>query len=146
MITSVGVCVNPFICLQQLTSPEALDQLYLPGWCVEQPVVSLSNLQWPHSGLAFRVHRCISNLSQCLRKAPTITGLGFRITTQRLLVLVQFLMGEISDRHVFFTPGMKMELAPYMAITQAARRGDLSVFNKAASDYAAQLQEDKTYT
>ena len=87
-----------------------------------------------------------SNLSQCLRKAPTITGLGFRITAQRLLVVVQLLMGEIPDRHVFFTPGMKMELAPYMAITQAVRRGDLSVFNKAVSDHAARLQEDKTYT
>ena len=87
-----------------------------------------------------------SNLSQCLRKTPTITGLGFRISAQRLLVVVQLLMGEIPDRHVFLTPGMKVELAPYMAITQAVRRGDLSVFNKAVVDHAARLREDKTYT
>ncbi len=87
-----------------------------------------------------------SNLSQCLRKAPTITGLGFRISAQRLLVVVQLLMGEIPDRLIFLTPGMKTELAPYMAITQAVRRGDLSVFNKAVADHAARLQEDKTYT
>jgi 26S proteasome regulatory subunit N3 len=87
-----------------------------------------------------------SNLSQCLRKTPTNTGLGFRIAAQRLLVVIQLLMGEIPDRHVFVSPGMKAELAPYMVITQAVRRGDLSVFNKAVSDHVSRLQEDKTYT
>jgi 26S proteasome regulatory subunit N3 len=55
-------------------------------------------------------------------------------------------MGEIPDRHVFLVPSMQAELAPYMAITQAVRRGDLSVFNKAVSDHAARLQEDRTFT
>jgi len=87
-----------------------------------------------------------SNLSQCLRKAPTNTGLGFRITAQRLLVVVQLLMGEIPKRHVFFTKGMKTELAPYLAITQAVRRGDLAVYTKVVSEQSAQLQSDDTYT
>lgn len=103
-----------------------------------------------HSGriqaLRLEYTSAYSNLSQCLRKAPTNTGLGFRIAAQRLLVVVQLLMGEIPDRHTFFTSGMKKELAPYMVITQAVRRGDLSVFNKAVSDHSARLREDGTYT
>jgi 26S proteasome regulatory subunit N3 len=90
--------------------------------------------------------KAFSNLSQCLRKAPTNTGLGFRITAQRLLVVVQLLMGEIPDRGIFFAKGMKTELAPYLAITQAVRRGDLAVFTKVVSEQATRLQQDETYT
>jgi 26S proteasome regulatory subunit N3 len=87
-----------------------------------------------------------SNLSQCLRKAPTNTGLGFRLSVQRLLLVVQLLMGEIPKRHVFFTKGMKTELAPYLAITQAVRRGDLAVYTKVVSEQSSQIQLDDTYT
>ena len=90
--------------------------------------------------------KAFSNLSQCLRKAPTNTGLGFRTAARRLLVVVQLLMGEIPDRHVFFTKGMQTELAPYLAITQAVRRGDLAVFNSVVSEQASLLQNDNTYT
>jgi len=87
-----------------------------------------------------------SNLSQCIRKAPTNTGLGFRIAAQRLWIVVQLLMGEIPERHVFFTKGMKAELGPYLLITQAVRRGDLAVFNKVVSEHTARLRHDQTYT
>lgn len=87
-----------------------------------------------------------SGLSQCLRKAPTNTGVGFRIAAQRLLVVVQMLMGDIPERHVFFTKGMKAELLPYLHITQAVRRGDLAVFTEVVSKYATRLQQDGTYT
>merc|ERR1712137_983164 len=42
--------------------------------------------------------------------------------------------------------GMKAELAPYMAITQAVRRGDLAVCTKVVSEQASQLRQDETYT
>eukprot|EP00522_Entomoneis_paludosa_P016393 CAMPEP_0172445038 /NCGR_PEP_ID=MMETSP1065-20121228/5021_1 /TAXON_ID=265537 /ORGANISM="Amphiprora paludosa, Strain CCMP125" /LENGTH=503 /DNA_ID=CAMNT_0013195831 /DNA_START=165 /DNA_END=1676 /DNA_ORIENTATION=+ len=87
-----------------------------------------------------------SNLSQSLRKAPTNTALGFRIAAQRLLVVVQLLMGEIPERPVFFTAGMKQELEPYLLITQAVRRGDLAVFTKVVSEQKERLQADETYT
>lgn len=103
-----------------------------------------------HSGriqaLRLEYTKAFSNLSQCLRKAPTNTGLGFRIAAQRLLVVVQLLMGEIPERHVFFTQGMQREHAAYLAITQAVRRGDLAVFNKVVSEQATRLQQDQTYT
>jgi len=130
---------------------------------VEQANKLLSNATFPESAsnnelcrylyYSGRIHAlrleyttAFSNLSQCLRKAPTNTGLGFRISAQRLLVVVQLLMGEIPKRHVFFTKGMKTELAPYLAITQAVRRGDLAVYTKVVSEQSSQLQVDATYT
>lgn len=87
-----------------------------------------------------------SNLSQCLRKCPSNTGLGFRIAVQRLLVVVQLLMGEIPDRSVFFGEGMKGELRPYLEIAQAVRRGDLAVFHETVGGHADRLRVDGTYT
>jgi 26S proteasome regulatory subunit N3 len=87
-----------------------------------------------------------SNLSQCLRKAPTNTGLGFRIAVQRLLVVVQLLMGEIPERSVFFAHEMKGELEPYLKITQAVRRGDLVVFHETVNQFSDRLKLDGTYT
>ncbi|KAL3903387.1 MAG: hypothetical protein SGILL_010465 [Bacillariaceae sp.] len=130
---------------------------------IEQAHKLLSNATFPESAsnnelcrylyysgriqaLRLEYTKAFSNLSQCLRKAPTNTGPGFRITAQRLLVVVQLLMGEIPDRGIFFAKGMKTELAPYLAITQAVRRGDLAVFTKVVSEQAARLQQDETYT
>ena len=87
-----------------------------------------------------------SNLSQALRKCPSNTGLGFRIAVQRLLVVVQLLMGEIPDRSVFFGEGMVVELKPYLEIAQAVRRGDLAVFHSTVGTHAQRLRLDGTYT
>jgi len=103
-----------------------------------------------HSGriqaLRLEYTSAFSNLSQCLRKAPTNTGLGFRIATQRLLVVVQLLMGEIPERTDFLAEGMTVELKPYMKISQAVRRGDLAVFHETASAFADRFREDGTFT
>jgi 26S proteasome regulatory subunit N3 len=130
---------------------------------VEQAQKLLSNSTFPeaasnnqlcrylyHSGriqaLRLEYTSAFSNLSQCLRKVPTNTGLGFRIAVQRLLVVVQLLMGEIPERSVFDTKGMVNELAPYMKITQAVRRGDLAVFGETVQEHAERLKADYTFT
>lgn len=87
-----------------------------------------------------------SNLSQCLRKAPSNTALGFRIAAQRLVVVVQLLMGEIPERHVFFTSNMKTELEPYLKITQAVRLGDLAHYTQVVSKHTERFKIDATYT
>mmetsp|Transcript_18712 Transcript_18712/g.26363 ORF Transcript_18712/g.26363 Transcript_18712/m.26363 type:complete len:612 (+) Transcript_18712:169-2004(+) len=130
---------------------------------VEQAQKLLSNSTFPESAsnnqlcrflyysgriqaLRLKYTSSFSNLSQCLRKTPTNTGLGFRIAVQRLLVVVQLLMGEIPDRSVFFTKGMIWELAPYLKLTQAVRRGDLSIFHSTVNQFALRFREDCTHT
>jgi 26S proteasome regulatory subunit N3 len=42
-----------------------------------------------------------ASLTQALRKGPEVGALGFRIQAQKLLVIVELLMGEIPHRSVF---------------------------------------------
>jgi 26S proteasome regulatory subunit N3 len=79
-------------------------------------------------------------------KLPPTQALAFALPPSASLITVQLLMGEIPERHVFFLKGMKTELSPYLAITQAVRQGDLAVFTKTVSLQATQLQTDGTYT
>mmetsp|Transcript_3696 Transcript_3696/g.7746 ORF Transcript_3696/g.7746 Transcript_3696/m.7746 type:complete len:574 (-) Transcript_3696:177-1898(-) len=136
----------------------------LEGDQVEQAQKLLSNATFPtetatnnqlvrylyYSGrvqaLRLEYTRAYANLSQALRKSPSNAGLGFRIAAQRLLVVVQLLMGEIPDRSVFFGEGMTVELKPYLEIVQAVRRGDLAVFHATVSTHAERLRIDGTYT
>ena len=136
----------------------------LAGDEVEQAQKLLSNASFPaesagnnqlvrylyHSGrvqaLRLEYTQSYSNLSQALRKSPTNAGLGFRIAVQRLLVVVQLLMGEVPDRSVFFGKGMVSELRPYLEIAQAVRRGDLAVFHSTVASHADRLRDDRTYT
>ena len=68
------------------------------------------------------------------------------ICVQRLVIVTQLLMGEVPERRVFFQSGMKLELSPYLAITQAVRQGDLGRFEATVASHAARLQTDGTYT
>mmetsp|Transcript_23404 Transcript_23404/g.44031 ORF Transcript_23404/g.44031 Transcript_23404/m.44031 type:complete len:522 (-) Transcript_23404:80-1645(-) len=87
-----------------------------------------------------------SKLSQSLRKAPENTGLAFRVAVQKLLIIVQLLMGEIPSRDIFFTEGMRALLLPYMELTAAVRQGDLTTFNKIASKHQPTFVADGTDT
>ena len=87
-----------------------------------------------------------SRLSQCLRKAPTNAGLAFRVAAQKLLVIVQLLMGEVPGREVFSQEGMSEHLVPYLEITSSVRNGDLSAFSAVASKHAGTFEQDGTAT
>ncbi len=54
-----------------------------------------------------------ASLTQALRKGPEVGALGFRIQTQKLLVIVELLMGEIPHRSVFANKDYQKPLAPY---------------------------------
>eukprot|EP00735_Rhodelphis_limneticus_P006285 TRINITY_DN18673_c0_g1::TRINITY_DN18673_c0_g1_i1::g.20512::m.20512 TRINITY_DN18673_c0_g1::TRINITY_DN18673_c0_g1_i1::g.20512 ORF type:complete len:509 (+),score=114.12,sp/O61470/PSMD3_ANOGA/46.72/2e-132,PCI/PF01399.22/6.7e-19,Rpn3_C/PF08375.6/5.5e+03,Rpn3_C/PF08375.6/1.9e-18,TPR_12/PF13424.1/2.8e+02,TPR_12/PF13424.1/0.0036,PCI_Csn8/PF10075.4/0.14,Apc3/PF12895.2/47,Apc3/PF12895.2/7.7 TRINITY_DN18673_c0_g1_i1:40-1527(+) len=86
-------------------------------------------------------------LLQAFRKAPQLgtSALGFRIATQRLMIIVQLLMGEIPERAVFRTTGMRDALAPYLELTQAVRRGNLNMFKEVAQQHRDQFLKDKTF-
>ncbi|KAL3785663.1 hypothetical protein HJC23_001934 [Cyclotella cryptica] len=87
-----------------------------------------------------------SALSQCLRKCPTNTGLGFRIAVQRLCVVVQLLMGEIPEREAFEGDGMRGEMRPYLEIARAVRKGDLAVFGETVTRHVQRFRLDGTFT
>lgn len=87
-----------------------------------------------------------TKLSQAMRKAPQNTAKGFRQCVHKFAIIVQLLMGEVPERSTFMTPGLVSALAPYMALTNAVRIGDLTEFNAVMKEHSALFKHDKTYT
>jgi len=87
-----------------------------------------------------------SNLSTCLRKAPTGESkgiVGFRIEVTRLLSIVQLLMGDIPPRSLFTS---HQELTPYLKLTQAVRKGDLHIFSDTVQQFRGTFIKDGMLT
>ncbi|KAF9349475.1 26S proteasome non-ATPase regulatory subunit [Mortierella sp. AD094] len=89
-------------------------------------------------------HQC---LLQAVRKAPqnNVTA-GFQQEANKLLIIVQLLMGEIPERSLFRQPVLRKALIPYFQITQAVRVGDLNKFQETLAAHAATFNADKNYT
>lgn len=84
------------------------------------------------------------NLQQALRKAPQNSALGFRVSTQKLMIIVQLLTGEIPERAVFRQQNMQQALRPYLELTKAVREGDLSKFKQVTEFAAAVFEKDQS--
>jgi 26S proteasome regulatory subunit N3 len=67
------------------------------------------------------------HLVQALRKAPQHAAVGFRQTAQKLVIVVELLLGDIPERQIFRQAALRRSLAPYFQLTQAVRMGKLSV-------------------
>jgi len=86
-------------------------------------------------------------LNNALRKALTTDATaGFQQAVQKVVVIVQLLMGEIPERSVFRQPMLKKALAPYLKITSAVRVGDLAAFQETLASNSAVFHKDTTYT
>lgn len=83
-----------------------------------------------------------ANLTQALRKAPQRAAVGFRVSANKLLIIVQLLMGDIPERATFKQAGLKKALLPYLKLTQAARVGDLAAFKDLMKEYEQQFVKD----
>ncbi|KAI0566765.1 Proteasome component PCI [Gracilaria domingensis] len=84
------------------------------------------------------------NLQQALRKATQTSGLGFRISAQKFVIIVQLLTGEVPSRDVFRQSQMQSALRPYLQITQAVRNGDMQKFKQVLEASADDFEADDT--
>merc|ERR1719450_849695 len=89
-----------------------------------------------------------SKLMQAIRKAPQApqVALGFKLSAQKLAIIVELLMGGVPDRSIFMTKELREPLRPYYAITQAVRSGDLNAFKECTAKHEALFKKDKTLT
>lgn len=83
-----------------------------------------------------------ARLSMAARKAPAGAG-GFLRGVQKLSVLVQLLMGDVPERALFNAPGLRVALAPYLALTQAVRGGDLRRFEAVVAAHRTAFAADQ---
>ncbi|XP_004521419.1 probable 26S proteasome non-ATPase regulatory subunit 3 [Ceratitis capitata] len=86
------------------------------------------------------------HLVQALRKAPQNAAVGFRQTVQKLIIVVELLLGNIPERQVFRQAALRKSLAPYFQLTQAVRLGNLKRFGEVVQNYGPKFQLDHTYT
>jgi 26S proteasome regulatory subunit N3 len=87
-----------------------------------------------------------ARLIQAQRKSPEVGALGFRLQVQKLLVIVELLMGEIPSRQVFNTAEYQKPLTPYFQIVQCAKSGDMEKFRQLITQYQKVFQADKNLT
>ena len=85
------------------------------------------------------------HLFAAIRKAPA-GAVGFLQHAHKLAVVVKMLLGEIPARDTFRQPILERPLAPYFAITQAVRQGDLGLFNAVLEQHTEKFKADDTYT
>ena len=64
-----------------------------------------------------------------MRKAPEVGAVGFRIHCQKLLIIVELLMGEIPNRQIFNQKDFQKYLFPYYQIVNFVKQGDMEKFN-----------------
>lgn len=83
-----------------------------------------------------------ANLSQALRKAPQTAAVGFRQQANKLLVIVQLLMGDIPERQVFRQKGLARSLQPYFKLAQSVRVGDLAAFQTLMQEHKESFTRD----
>lgn len=82
-----------------------------------------------------------TSLLQASRKVPP-AATAVRTAITAFLSVVQLLMGDTPERQSLSGPA----LAPYLAITQAVRAGDLSRFRAALAEHATRLESHGTLT
>lgn len=86
------------------------------------------------------------HLVQALRKAPQHAAVGFRQTVQKLIIVVELLLGNIPERQIFRQAALRKSLAPYFQLTQAVRLGNLQRFGEVVENFGPKFQQDHTYT
>lgn len=82
-------------------------------------------------------------LMHALRKGPEIGAVGFRVQVQKLLVLVELLMGEIPNRQIFAQADFKKPLGPYYHIINCVKQGEMQKFSQLVSQYGKYFALDK---
>ncbi|KAJ1506902.1 26S proteasome non-ATPase regulatory subunit [Coelomomyces lativittatus] len=81
-------------------------------------------------------------LQQAIRKAPqTKATQGFLQAAQKLLMIVQLLMGEIPDRALF----RQRTWMHYKHLVMAVRKGDLQFFQTTLAQATPQFTRDRTF-
>lgn len=84
-------------------------------------------------------------LMQAVRKGPQQRAPGFRSAVNKLLCIVQLLMGEVPERKFFNQDGLIEDLAPYCVLAGAVRLGDLVQFTKVSEEHAPVFRKDKNH-
>ena len=119
----------------------------------EFPPSASNNQQIRHLYYMGRMHAIqtdYSTANDCLiramRKAPTNTGLGFRVAVYKLAICVQLLMGDTPDRSWFSDRELKVALEPYFLLVKAVRNGSIPEYDAVLGKCSEGFKRDRVFT
>jgi len=85
------------------------------------------------------------HLQLAIRKAPHgDSSLGLVQSSNKLLILVELLLGDIPERSLFSQPKIKASLESYFVLVQSVRLGDLSKFQSVVNEMSVRFKADGT--
>jgi len=84
------------------------------------------------------------NLQKAARKGPRDNANGWRSIVTKFSVIVQLLLGEIPERGIFRTEGIRQSLVPYLELTQTVRAGSVVEFQNVVAKYNEVFKKDNT--
>eukprot|EP00904_Undaria_pinnatifida_P013820 jgi/Undpi1/9569/HiC_scaffold_27.g12025.m1 len=149
----IGQATTLNLLLRNLLSQNLLDQAYKLASKTNFPEGCSNNQFCRYLYYMGRIHAlqldytdAYTKLMQSSRKAPQNTAMAFQRSAQKLIIIVQLLLGEVPERSVFNQKGFVVALKPYLALTQAVRQGDLVEFNSVVKEHEATFRADKTYS
>eukprot|EP01128_Nolandella_sp_AFSM9_P004953 TRINITY_DN2337_c0_g1_i1.p1 TRINITY_DN2337_c0_g1~~TRINITY_DN2337_c0_g1_i1.p1 ORF type:complete len:492 (-),score=125.06 TRINITY_DN2337_c0_g1_i1:121-1596(-) len=85
-----------------------------------------------------------ANLSLALRKGPRVGARGFRLSATKFSVIVQLLLGEIPERSLFNSEGIKTALVPYLHLAKSVRAGSIASYESALVTHGDRFRADRT--
>ena len=86
------------------------------------------------------------HLTNSVRKAPEKCGQGFKTIVQKLLVIVELLMGEVPDIKNFSGIKNLTNMKPYLELIKAVKQGNLDTFKTVLTNYEKNFLSDDNYT
>lgn len=86
------------------------------------------------------------HLTNSLRKAPEKCGQGFKTIVQKLLIIVELLMGEVPDVKTFFNTKDVKSMRPYLELIKAVKQGNLDAFKGVLTTNEKSFIQDRNYT
>ncbi len=86
------------------------------------------------------------HLTNSMRKAPEKCGQGFKTIVQKLLIIVELLMGEVPDIKTFVNMKDLSCLKPYLELIKAVKQGNLDTFKSVLVTYEKNFSTDGNYT
>ena len=86
------------------------------------------------------------NLTNSLRKAPEKCAADFKSNVQKLLIIVELLMGEVPDISKVITTANNLKaLKPYFELIKSVKQGNLNDFKITLNKYEILFIKDKFY-
>jgi 26S proteasome regulatory subunit N3 len=86
------------------------------------------------------------HLTNSLRKAPEKCGQGFKTIVQKLLIIVELLMGEVPDLKTLSNLKDLKSMRPYLELIKAVKQGNLDAFKNVLINYEKNFVHDRNYT